>query len=454
MRMVGTGLIRRMKLETQVATYMKFNSIKHSLMEMAGRRMIVHRGLCVRTILDLGRAEGKEPDEMDSTTESSDDDNDLFIDIQFKSAFGPKYLGALEVDKLPMDAWEKWCKHGVVCFGHEIDRMLKVYFADPRSLSVYHVIDFDYTRCELPWCSAGCILSGSKIYILGGYGGGRDEDGDPIDVYFCDLSTPPEFCDGNYEWQWQQGPSLNSHKIQPEVFSLMGNIYVFSNIDDGSDHFEVLKDGSCQWEVLPPPPPPPPLYIPRFWKRTFKINDKMVVINCGNDVVIYKAECNEWTKKELSNKDPFAQNPFARFSKMINFTMDCFHVEENGLFNPSEHGISQMRGFCSQFFQTCDGTKQLEIYKEPDWHLFQIKDRKFCFIALYQDNLEFFLMPRAQVGTFGLEECEEDSKHLKLGKSWFRVTDMKFKDTVLLSSSDEMAFPYKCCSTTGTFPDC
>ncbi|KAK8657483.1 hypothetical protein V6N13_035718 [Hibiscus sabdariffa] len=107
-----------------------------------------------------------------------------------------------------------------------------------------------------------------------------------------------------------------------------------------------------------------------------------------------------------------------------------------------------MRGFCSQFFQTCDGTKQLEIYKEPDWHLFQMKDRKFCFIALYQDNLEFFLMPRAQVGTFGLEECEEDSKHLKLGKSWFRVTDMKFKDTVLLSSSDEMAFPYKCCSTT------
>ncbi|KAK8537355.1 hypothetical protein V6N12_043521 [Hibiscus sabdariffa] len=44
MRMVGTGLIRRMKLETQIATYMKFNSIKHSLMEMAGRRMIVHRG--------------------------------------------------------------------------------------------------------------------------------------------------------------------------------------------------------------------------------------------------------------------------------------------------------------------------------------------------------------------------------------------------------------------------
>ncbi|KAK8657442.1 hypothetical protein V6N13_035682 [Hibiscus sabdariffa] len=159
---------------------------------MAGRRMIVHRGLCVRTILDLGRAEGKEPDEMDYTTESSDDDNDLFIDIKFKSVSelphlfiwtGVKSLsyftiflalmegrllvqniwGALEVDKLPMDAWEKWCKHGVVCFGHEIDRVLKVYFADPRTLSVYHVIDFDYTRCELCWESAGCILGVTVI---------------------------------------------------------------------------------------------------------------------------------------------------------------------------------------------------------------------------------------------------------------------------------------------------
>ncbi|KAL4383066.1 hypothetical protein GQ457_15G004040 [Hibiscus cannabinus] len=60
-------------------------------------------------------------------------------------------------------------------------------------------------------------------------------------------------------------------------------------------------------------------------------------------------------------------------------------------------------------------------------------------------------MSRAQVGTFGLEGCEEDSKHhLKLDKSWFRVTDMKFKDTVLLSSSScQEAFPYECCITTG-----
>ncbi|KAK8657443.1 hypothetical protein V6N13_035683 [Hibiscus sabdariffa] len=125
----------------------------------------------------------------------------------------------------------------------------------------------------------------------------------------------------------------------------------------------------------------------------------------------------EWTTKELSTKDPCAQ-----FSK-INRTMDCLHAEENGLFD----GISQMRGFCSQ----------LEIYEQPDWHLFQIRDDWH------------FSYARAQVGTFGLEECEEDSKHLKLDKSCFRVTDMKFKDTVLLTSSDVMDTPYEFCSTTG-----
>ncbi|KAK8658579.1 hypothetical protein V6N13_036782 [Hibiscus sabdariffa] len=111
----------------------------------------------------------------------------------------------------------------------------------------------------------------------------------------------------------------------------------------------------------------------------------MVVLNRGNDVVMYDAERNEWTTKELSTEDPFAQ-----FSE-IDFSIDCLH--EDGL----------------------------------------------------------FFMPRAQVGTFHVEECnaeEEDSKHLKLGKSWFRVTDKKFKDIVLLSSSHEVAFPYECCSTT------
>ncbi|KAL4385368.1 hypothetical protein GQ457_15G004050 [Hibiscus cannabinus] len=318
--MVGTGLIRRMKVRTQIATYMKFNSIKVYALEhywiWAGRkgrnqmRWITRRNHPITTTTCLST---------------------------LMKASGSKYLGALEVEKLPMDAWEKWCKHGVVCFGHEIDSMLKVYFADPRTLSVYHVVDFDYTRCELPWESAGCILSGSKIYILGGYGGGRDEDGDPIDVYFCDVSTPPEFHDGNYEWQWQQGPSLNSCKIHPVIFSLMGNIYIFSDSADDaddygryvSDHFEVLKDGSCQWEVLPPPPLP---YVPLCWNRdsitqfsqgTFKINDKMVVINRGNDVIMYDAERNEWTTKELSTKDPFAQLSKINF----NYTMDCLHVE-------------------------------------------------------------------------------------------------------------------------------
>ncbi|KAK8714941.1 hypothetical protein V6N13_042286 [Hibiscus sabdariffa] len=95
------------------------------------------------------------------------------------------------------------------------------------------------------------------------------------------------------------------------------------------------------------------LYVPLCWNRdsnikfsqgTFKINDKMVVINRGNNVVVYDAERNEWTTKELSTKDPFVQ-----FSK-INFTMDCLHVEENGLFDPSEHGIYQMRVFLLAVF--------------------------------------------------------------------------------------------------------
>ncbi|KAK8537360.1 hypothetical protein V6N12_043526 [Hibiscus sabdariffa] len=122
-----------------------------------------------------------------------------------------------------------------------------------------------------------------------------------------------------------------------------------------------ISNESRQWEVLPPPPS---LYVPLCWNRdsitrfsqgTFKINDKMIVINRSNDVVIYDAERNEWTTKELSTKDPFAQ-----FSK-INFTMDYLHVEENGLFDPSEHGHG----------------------------ISQIKDRKFCFIPLYQDDWHF-----------------------------------------------------------------
>ncbi|KAK8658578.1 hypothetical protein V6N13_036781 [Hibiscus sabdariffa] len=104
-----------------------------------------------------------------------------------------------------------------------------------------------------------------------------------------------------------------------------------------SDLFEDLKDGNFQWEVLPP------LYVPlltsqvsntEFSQGTFKINGKMIIISCGNDIFMCDAEHNEWTTKELSTEDPFAQ--FCA----INFTMDCLHVEENGLFDPTEHGIS------------------------------------------------------------------------------------------------------------------
>ncbi|VFQ88093.1 unnamed protein product [Cuscuta campestris] len=48
------------------------------------------------------------------------------------------------VNRLPSDAWEKWCKDGgVICFAIQSRDLLKVFFADTRDSSVYHVTDFD-----------------------------------------------------------------------------------------------------------------------------------------------------------------------------------------------------------------------------------------------------------------------------------------------------------------------
>ncbi|KAK8537352.1 hypothetical protein V6N13_042284 [Hibiscus sabdariffa] len=64
----------------------------------------------------------------------------------------------------------------------------------------------------------------------------------------------------------------------------------------------------------------------------------------------------------LSTQDPFAQ------FRAINFSMDCLHVEENGLFDPSEHGISQFEetsyhGSASQMECTTEGA-----YTWPEGH--------------------------------------------------------------------------------------
>ncbi|KAK8542900.1 hypothetical protein V6N13_136547 [Hibiscus sabdariffa] len=368
----------------------------------------------------------------------------------------PEFLGPLEVDKLPMDAWGNWCKDGVLCFGVNVDRMMKVYFVDPRNLVVYHVIDFDYMKCELPWKKAGCILSGSKIYILGGYGSLGDTP--PIDVYFCNVSTPPEFLDGNYEWHWQKGPSLNSDKNTHEIFSLMGNIYVFSapkKLDDDADLFEVLKYDRCRWEVLPSPSPLCfPLMLSGFHERKFTfISDKKIVISWNNDddvfswendndVLMYDAERNEWSTMTMSEKLHGRCGSY--------FTMHSLHAEETGLFDPSKEGISRLSDFCSQFTRVSLSTAADDEY--PNYQFFQIKDKKFCFLALYYEGMK----PCARVGTFGLEECDsdEDGSKLLYLKSCYRLTDMKFKDIVLTNNLSNTAFPLECCSYMGTFSYC
>ncbi|KAL4379010.1 hypothetical protein GQ457_02G028180 [Hibiscus cannabinus] len=134
--------------------------------------------LLVGTIWDLGIVEGKEQDEIQEGKLGDEMDSCRGVLLnEFKYIPGPEFLGPLEVDKLPMDAWGNWC------FGVNVDRMMK------------------------------------KIYILGGYGSLGDAP--PIDVYFCDVSTPPEFLDGNYEWHRQKGPSLNSGKNMHAIFSPM-----------------------------------------------------------------------------------------------------------------------------------------------------------------------------------------------------------------------------------------
>ncbi|OMO55418.1 Kelch-type beta propeller [Corchorus capsularis] len=219
-------------------------------------------------------------------------------------------------ERLPRDAWEKWCNHGVVSFNFSVCDYLMIYFLNPTHPSrIYHVVDFDYWKFNrAPGTNedmVGHILVGSKIYVLGGY---YDELCGPLDVYFCDVANQPQLPGGGYEWK--PAPSLNSRKPKPCIFSLAGSIYVFTIWRDATfdtscrmKRFEVLKPDSPNWEVLDWP----------FKERIYVINGTFVLDDGENQkflihftfhmgglefVSIYDAKLNQWT--EVGIPDSFS----------------------------------------------------------------------------------------------------------------------------------------------------
>ncbi|OMO61547.1 hypothetical protein CCACVL1_23419 [Corchorus capsularis] len=174
--------------------------------------------------------------------------------------------GRLWAERLPRDAWERWCKHdGVVCFSLSSQYYLKIYFVNPRNPSrIYHVVDFDYTKFHRKTFAntgkVGHILVGSKIYVIGG---SYDYSCGPLDVHYCDVNAA---ANGGYNYlQWMPAPYLNSRKPMPCLFTLAGNIYAlsvsFKTDDPDFKPFEVLKNTSddhdhdnssshSHWQVL------------------------------------------------------------------------------------------------------------------------------------------------------------------------------------------------------------
>ncbi|KAK6234657.1 hypothetical protein SCA6_009994 [Theobroma cacao] len=350
----------------------------------------------------------------------------------------PASMGPLLVEKLPSDAWDKWCKDGVVCFAMGGNDILKVYFADPRGASVYHVTDFDFVKFHVPRFDnkVGCTLSGSKLYMIGGRPRYRDGF---TDVYFCDVATQPQLPDGGYEWK--PGPALNSYKPQPFVFSLAGNIYVLSTGVEGrksSSPFEVLKSNSSSWEVLPPPPSA--LWSQKYCiVRSSIIDGKKIVVR-GMDYIfyIYDAADNQWTTMQYTH------------GHLLNWTGDyCLHVQDNG-FLVTGPGHPFVINFGSQSFETfpVDAPNSEEYSKAHDldkdfqtcqWNLFHLKDKKFFFVVLCADYINY--KSYARLGTFDMVDDfgsdvskhskmagygnESDAKRFKM--AGYSVTNLKFK---------------------------
>ncbi|KAK8591384.1 hypothetical protein V6N13_031430 [Hibiscus sabdariffa] len=80
--------------------------------ERARTSLSVKKGeLIVGTRWDLGMVEGKEQDEIQEGKLGDEMDSCHGVHFnEFKYIPGPEFLGPLEVDKLPIDAWGNWCK--------------------------------------------------------------------------------------------------------------------------------------------------------------------------------------------------------------------------------------------------------------------------------------------------------------------------------------------------------
>ncbi|EOY34431.1 Uncharacterized protein TCM_042113 [Theobroma cacao] len=331
----------------------------------------------------------------------------------------PASMGPLLVEKLPSDAWDKWCKDDVVCFAMGGNDILKVYFADPRDASVYHVTDFDFVKFHLPRFD----------------------------------NTP--------------GPILNSYKPEPFVFSLAGNIYVLSTgvEDPKSSPFEVLKSNSSSWEVLPPPPSA--LWSQKHCIVGSSIIDGKKIVVRGMDYIfyIYDATDNQWT---------IMQYPY---DHLLNRTGDyCLHVQDNG-FLVTGPGHPFVINCGSQSFETfpVDAPNSEEYSKADDldkdfhicqWNLFHLKDKKFFFVVLCADYMNY--KSYARLGTFDMDDDfgsdVSEAKHFKMAgygnvsdakrfkMAGYSVTNMKFKSIGLADCI--RLLPYMVSCKIGAFSLC
>ncbi|XVF14077.1 hypothetical protein REPUB_Repub09cG0025800 [Reevesia pubescens] len=356
--------------------------------------------------------------------------------------------GRLLVKRLPSDAWEKWCKNGVLCFYMGGRRLNKVYFANPRDLSIYHVTDFVYKNFALEshTHSCGCVLSGSKIYMIGG------RSFDKPHVYFCDVATQPQLSGGGYEWN--RGPKPIKPKRSPLVFSLDGNIYVLSLYGKGS--FEVLKKSSDyergRWKRLPRPP------LKCFWreysnmKGSFIVDNRKILIDIFPYVFVYDVDHNNWSKIQLPGFEPLENNSL---TFVPGETCYCLDVSRNGFLvdKQGQFFALNFESLSSEVF----GPNPPRILADyllkgfpihpTNWHLLHLRDTKFCLIALFTDYDA--MKCYARVATFDLVEHiaydYSDAKRLKT--NLYNVVNPMMKTIDLVDGA--ALLPYVFCNKVG-----